>query len=570
MTQPAKVFYKVSWGDPESHLFDVEVEFRATGRTTELRLPAWRPGRYLIQNYAANVRQWSATNSHGKSLLVEKTDKSTWSVRTKAGERTTFRYRFFAGVLDAGSSYLSIEECYFNGTNLLMLVNGQRESAASLEIAVPEGWLIETQLTADGKGRFLARDYDYLIDSPVLASPSLVTHTFVESGCRISLIFQNAEGEDTSRFVAPVQSIVAAHIARFGGIPTREYRFLYHYADLWHGVEHEDSCSITLKGDELRGASPGDESFDHFLAITSHEFFHLWNVKRIIPALFLPYDYSKETYTRLLWAMEGITSYFGERTLLTSGLWSPGRYLEHLAAEIDTLEAIPGREFLSLAQASFDGWLQEPSQMHDKGKAWISFYNKGEIVAALLDLEIRRRTLGRRSLDDVMLTLWNRYGKKARGLEEDAIEKAAVSVAGSDCSEFFRRYVDGVEPLPYDELFGVVGLRMEAKDTDVKQELNATLVARSNRLLVTGSADPELEVDDEIIAVNERRVLSTAAVTTAIGGLEICTVTIVRAGAIRTVQLAAVSVAVNARVLIEVESGEEVMKLRDGWLGMNS
>jgi len=567
LKQPAKVFYRISWSDPESHLFDIEIEFRATGRDTELRLPAWRPGRYLIQNYAANVRQWWAKNSHGKALAVEKTEKSTWSVRTKVGERITFGYRFFAGLLDAGSSFLSSNEAYFNGTNLFMMVAGQREVPASLEINAPDGWQIETQLTSDGKGRFRARDYDYLIDSTVLCSPSLVTHSFTESGCRVSLIFQNAGKEDTARFVEPVRAIVEAHAARFGGIPTSEYRFLYHYADLWHGVEHEDSCSIALKSDELCGAMPGDEPFDHFLAITSHEFFHLWNVKRILPSRFLPYDYSKETYTRLLWAMEGITSYFGERTLLTSGVWSRERYLKHLASEIATLEAIPGREFLSLSQASFDGWLQEPSQMHDKANAWISFYNKGEIVAALLDLEIRRRTLGRRSLDDLMLTLWNRYGRKGRGLEEDAIEKAAVSVGGSSFSDFFRRYVDGVDPLPYDELFGAFGLRMELIPSAITQELNATLVVRSNRLVVARSDARELRADDEILAVNSQRVTNSAGVEKAIGDSTLCELLISREGSVKTVQSTLVEVAKKQRVINEAEAGADASDLRDGWLG---
>lgn len=568
MSHPSRVQYKLSWDDADAHLYDLEVTFRPSQRETLLRLPAWRPGRYLIQNYAANVRQWWAKNVHGKTLPVEKVDKSTWLIRSRPNEKVTFGYRFFAGVLDAGSSYLSRQEAYFNGTNLFVMVDEQRDVPVSLDLKVPEGWRVETQLTRDDRGIFHARDYDYLIDSPAIVSPSLITHTFEESGCRVSLVFQNAAEDDTARFVDPVRAIVRAHIERFEGIPTRSYRFLYHYADLWHGVEHEDSCSITVKSDEVRGSKPGSAAFDHFLAITSHEFFHLWNVKRILPQSFLPYDYSRETYTRLLWAMEGITSYFGERTILTSGLWTTERYLEHLATEIGTLEAIPGKNFLSLSQASFDGWLQEPAQMHDKSNAWISFYNKGEIVAALLDLEIRRRTAGKRSLDDLMRTLWTRYGKKKKGIEEDAIARIARSVTGSDFSDFFRRYVDGVEPLPYDEVFGAAGLRLRQVDDAARPALNAAVSVRGGRLRVEDTVDPELERDDEILAIDGRRVatkaeldkhLETAGATVAI--------TISRNGALEERKTSTIRTTKKKWTIEPIEKISEPQRLlRESWL----
>lgn len=569
MSPSARVLYKLSWDDPQSHLFDVEVTFRPKNRETLLRLPAWRPGRYLIQNYAANVRQWWAKNVHGKTLPVEKVDKSTWMIRSRPNEKVTFGYRFFAGVLDAGSSYLDEREAYFNGTNLFVMVDEQRDSPVSLDLRVPDGWRVETQLSRDDKGKFHARNYDYLIDSPTIVSPSLVTHEFEESGCRVTLVFQNAENDDTARFVEPVRALVRNHIERFEGIPTRAYRFLYHYADLWHGVEHEDSCSITVKADEVRGALPGSEGFDHFLAITSHEFFHLWNVKRILPAAFLPYDYSKETYTRLLWAMEGITSYYGERTILTSGLWTRERYLRYLAGEIGTLEAIPGRTFLSLAQASFDGWLQEPAQMHDKSNAWISFYNKGEIVAALLDLEIRRRTAGKRSLDDLMRTLWTRYGRKKKGMEEDAISRIAMSVSGSDFSDFFRRFVDGVEPLPYDEVFGAAGLRLRQAEDDPKPSLNAGVTVRGGRLRVEDSLDPELQKGDEIVAIDGRRVTTRQELdrrlAEANGTIEVL---LARDGKVEQRKTSVIPSAGRKWVLEPVEDAtDDQLRLRDGWLG---
>src|SRR5439155_14265324 len=186
-----------------------------------------------------------------------------------------------------------------------------------------------------------------LIDSPTIAAASLIHHTFEESGAEIHLVFVGAEGIETAPYVEPMRALVRAQAAIFGGLPLKEYRFLYHVGDRWHGVEHENSSSILLRRGALVGARPGDEGFDHVLSISSHELFHIWNVKRIVPARFVPYDYSAESPTRLLWAMEGITSYYGNVTLLCAGIWDVPRYLKHLQHEIETLESSPGRLHLS-------------------------------------------------------------------------------------------------------------------------------------------------------------------------------------------------------------------------------
>jgi predicted metalloprotease with PDZ domain len=496
------VRYVLSWVRPNDHLFDIAITFTAPNNEPVAHLPAWRPGRYLIQNYAANVREWSPN--------LTKIAKSAWRVAARAGEEVTISYRFYAGVLDAGSSFLDDEEAYFNGSNLFMWIDGLRGDAAKLTIAAPEDWLIETQLPRGDGDTFNARDYDHLIDSPTICAAKMTRHSFVESGARIHLIFRNDEGIDSEQFVEPVRAIVREQAAMFGGFPLTEYRFLYHVGDRWHGVEHEDSSSIIVRRSALLGATAGDEGYDHFLSITGHELFHLWNVKRILPAAFAPYDYTTETPTRLLWAMEGITSYFGDLSLVRAGIWTDERYVEHLGHEIETLENAPGRELLSLTQASFDGWLQEPAQMHDKPNAWISFYNKGELVAALLDLVIRSKS--DKTLDDVVRHLWRTYGEQQRGLEEDAIERAIAEVTGVDVRDFFIRYIDGVEPLPYAELLPLAGI--DAAFTQREVSLGAKLRRSDGRLLVDsvvrgGAAmDAGLLPGDELIAIDSNRTLA--------------------------------------------------------------
>lgn len=495
MTMP--VTYTLSWRDPNEHLFDVSVRFVAPEDDPLVWLPAWRPGRYLIQNYAADVREWSGN--------ARKVGKSEWRIDATRGQAVTLTYRFYAAVLDAGSSFLDEEEAYVNPSNLLMCVDALRREAATLTIAVPEWWRIETQLPRDEAGMLHARDYDHLIDSPLIASGKLTRHTFTERDARIHLVFRGDEGIDTGQFVEPVRAVVRAQAAMFGGLPFRDYRFLIHVRDRWHGVEHEESTSIVVKRAALLGATGGDEGFDDVLSICSHELFHAWNVKRIVPAAFLPYDYLRETPTRLLWAMEGITSYYGELMLVRAGLWTAERYLEHLQKEIETLENAAGRAHLSLAQASWDGWLQEAN--HDRTNAAVSFYNKGEIVAALLDLTIRART--EFSLDDVMRSLWREYGETGRGLEEDAIERAVAAVTGSDFRDFFARYVDGTEPLPYAEVFGAAGVTVT-----IEPSTGLALGAKLDRGVVSGivrggaAMEAGLLDGDELLAIDDTRIAS--------------------------------------------------------------
>lgn len=449
------VDYLISWGEPFERLLDIQLRFIAPFDNPRLVLPSWRPGRYLIQNFAANLRAWSGN--------VRKEEKAVWRCEARGGEEVVVTYRYYAGVLDAGSTFLDADELYVNPSNLLMMVDGLRAEPSTLTLAMPAEWLVESQLPRDESGRLTARDYDHLIDSPIIASERMTRHSFVESGARVHFILRHDDGVDSEPFVEPLRAITRAQGEMFGGLPFREYRFLAHVGDRWHGVEHEDSCSLILKRSALVGAKPGDEGFDHTLSLCSHELFHAWNVKRMLPAAFLPYDYTREVPTRLLWVMEGVTSYFGELSLVRAGLWTEARYLEHLQKEIETLEGSAARLHLSLAQASFDAWLQEPAQSHDKQNAWISFYNKGELVAALLDLTLRAGT--RTTLEEVMRHLWREYGDpsalRPRGMEEDAFERAVAEVSGEDFGDFFARYVHGVEPLPYAEVLAKAGVAFD-------------------------------------------------------------------------------------------------------------
>lgn len=536
--------YLLSWDRPSDRLIDVTIRFTAPADTPRLLLPVWRPGRYLIQNYAANVREWTA-GAH----RMWKEAKSVWRVDARAGEQVTVRYRYYAGVLDAGSSFLDDDEIYFNGTNLFMLVEGLREQEHLLTVAAPAEWTIETQLprtAAGAAGRtFRARDFDHLLDSPVIGAAALERHSFVEGGARFHLVFHGSEGLDVEQYLEPTRAIARAQGAMFGGFPFDEYRFLIHVRDRWHGVEHQDSCSIVVPRRDLLGAGPGDERYDRTLSIIAHELFHVWNVKRIVPERFTPYDYWQESPTRLLWVMEGSTSYYGNLSMLRAGIWTAEQYLAHLRKQVELLESQPAQRHLSLAQASFDGWLADPLLMHDYPNAFYSFYNKGEVVSALLDLAIRRKSRGERSLDDVFRLLWTEYGLTGLGLEEDGFERAVARVA--DVGDFFVRYVEGTDPLPYEELFSPAGVAFAAESgrpgkpfLGVRLRAGQTPLTVESAIRGTAGMEAGLLPGDELLAFDGTRLTNEQILEAAVAGLEIgrtAELLVGRAGTVRRLSL---------------------------------
>jgi len=564
------IHYLLSWGDPLQRIYDIEVRFTAPSDDPRLLLPVWRPGRYLVQNYAANVRQFSAVDGAGAPLRNWKDDLSVWRVASRRGEAVTVRYRFYAGRLDAGSSFLDEREAYFNGSNLFMMIDGMRAAPAQLTVAAPAEWQFATQLPRDGS-TFSARDYDHLIDSPVIAAESLTRYTFNAAGARIHLVFVNDQGIDTEQYVEPVRDIIDAQARLIGELPFVEYHFLTHVGDRWHGVEHEDSCSIIAERAGMLAAHPGSEGYDHFLSIVSHEFFHVWNVKRLLPAVFAPYDYFRPVPTKLLWFFEGGTSYFGDLALVRAGIWTVDRYLDHLASQIALLENAPGREFLSAAQASFDGWLHDPAQMHDRTNSWFSFYNKGELLSLLLDLTIREKSGGERSLDDVFRVLWSGYERGEPGVAEDGLERAVAEVV--DVGDFFVRYVDGTDDLPYAELLATAGIEMHASAVgEGRPAIGCTLREIGGALTVDGvyahgaAGEAGLLAGDELIALDGTRVRTAADVQRILSTAdddEMLEALISRAGEMRPMPIRASS---DPRVEVRL-SHEGTSERMEQWLG---
>ncbi|MBN8725820.1 MAG: M61 family metallopeptidase [Acidobacteria bacterium] len=510
-TEKKMIDYTIAWQQANSHLFEIVIQVDTNGaEKLDFALPNWRPGRYLIQNYARNVQEFSVSNEKGEPLDWEKANKSTWQVKTNKSSRVKVFYKYFANILDAGASLLDDKEAYFNGTNLFMYLVNRRDQACRLTILAPENWQVATALKKDGNS-FLAQNYDELADSPTIASPTLLLHQFIIGNTTYHLAFQGKLDYDIEVISQQLGKIIAAQVKLFGGnAPFEHYWFLYHILPntFWHGVEHSFSTSITMPAN----AFATDISRQTFYSISAHELFHAWNVKRIMPNVFLNPDYSQEAYTKLLWFFEGVTSYYGDLSLKRAGVIDERTYLAAIERNINQLQNTPGRLITSVEDASFNDWLQPD----DRENSRISFYNKGEILGLLLDLQIRKQTANEKSLDDVMQYLYKNYALLKKGVPENGIQKAIEAVTEKSFDKFFDNYISGCEELPYSEILETVGLTLLSESDKTKPTVALGIrlgTEEQATILNVTSGSPAmlggLSKGDTLLAINNTQVNSS-------------------------------------------------------------
>lgn len=456
--------YTLSWEDPQTHEYHIELTTEPQpGNHTLFQLPAWRPGRYYIQDFAAGISHFEAFDDNGKSLEWQKTAGHSWQVQNPAKGEATIRYRFYADVLDAGSSVLNTEQAYFNGVALFMHVAGRYDAPCILSVpSMPKDWKSATALRKQ-KGKynvFEADSFHDLADSPTVLSPSLKTlHTKV-GGADYYMHFQgNFPGNKATEkaVLSNIEQIIREQSAIFGGVPLREYHFIFQLVP-WkssHAVEHKYS-SMYMRQDS---AFASEQSVRSVNGVLAHEFFHLWNVKRIRPAAMWPYDYQREAYTGLQWFTEGVTDYYADLTLARSGLLAQSSYLGNLGRSISRLESSYGTSIVSPHASSFNSWLSRSN--YKNPLHYTSYYSLGDRVGLLMDLELRRLTKGEKSLDDVFRYLYENYYQKGKGVPEEGVQIACEKISGQSFQTFFDRYVKGVHPIDYDAFLAPMGLKTE-------------------------------------------------------------------------------------------------------------
>lgn len=456
--------------DPAAHLFEVRLTVAAPDPDGQVfAMPAWIPGSYMIRDYAKHVVSARA-ESDGREIALDKLDKSRW--QAAATDRAlTLILEIYAHDESVRGAHLDQTHAFFNGTCVFPAVIGQEDVACEIDIRAPEkpvgkNWRVATSMHSKEAGRYdfgtyRADDYAELIDHPVEIGELSIGEFDV---CEIphAIAIRGNTRVDMARLCHDLQTICEHHIS-FLGAPQDLDRYLFLLnapGSGYGGLEHRWSSALICARDNLpaRGDEGVTDEYRTFLGLVSHEYFHLWNVKRMKPAAFTPYDLSQESHTGLLWVFEGVTSYYDDLALVRSGLIGTDSYLELLGQTITRVLRSGGRRMQSVAESSFDAWTKFYKQDANATNAIISYYAKGALIALSLDLKLRSETHGKVSLDNVMQAAWQRWGETGDGMPEAGFEKLCADVSGLDLENFFDATVRGTGELPLETLLKTQGI----------------------------------------------------------------------------------------------------------------
>ncbi len=579
--------YRLILENPGAHFLRVNLTAPVNGKSIHFSLPAWAPGSYQIVNYAKYVQDFSARDEANRSLPFEKIDKQTWRVNAAPGsKRLTISYRVFANILSDTESEFNEEHAQIFGPQVFMYAVERKNNPVRLSIAPLRGWRIATGLEALNDSTFLAADYDSFIDAP-LEIGNFNEVQFEHDGISFRLA---VHGEaDTSRirdFARHLQRIVAEQMQMMGKAPFRHYVFIWHVdaRAQYYGLEHLNSTSIGMPhrlldlsgADDVAPAYAGLTRQDIDLEYAAHEFFHLWNVKRIRPITLGPFDYTREVYTTSLWIAEGWSDYYGYLTLRRTGQWPEWKWLRLYANLLAEYRRHSGWKFRSASQASFDTWLWSygSGEQGNLGQTFFSYYPHGNLLALCMDLRIRSESKNQRSLDEVMRALLQRFGRPKPGFTEAQFWRCVSDVTQLDWSDFRRQFVEGTEPLPVEQFLALAGIKVDTLSKahapylgiDVKNHDNQAVVAEV--AYASPAAQAGLEAEDLLLACDDialtfnnwQEVLQAKPVGTKINLL------IARRGRIRKLEVTlAAQPATSFEFSISETASPEAGLLREQW-----
>ena len=533
--------YRLSMSRPVSHLFEVTIEVvvpdQAVPQSLDFQMARWSPGRYAVFDFAKNVQEVYAASGicpprsetravcRPVALPLSRIDNQTWRVETKGNSSLTLSYKVFGNDLSGTFSQLDTRHANYNGHSIYMYVVDHKADPVKLTITPPNGWRIINGRTERADQReWQFPNWDLMTDTPTEIAPDWTEDIFQVDGKKYHVMVHSfgEEGGKRATLVRDIEKIVRAETAMWGEPEFAAYTFLIHFAAddrSGDGMEHLTSTQIIEPG-----ALSDPETYESTLGTVAHEFFHVWNVKRLRPAEFGPWDFTRPANTRGLWVAEGLTNYYGHLMLHRAGIWNESQFLRRESDTITGIESSLGSRLMSAEESSQSAPFMDDaahSQRTNLQNTSISYYPKGELIGLVLDLLIRGRSNGRASLDQVMRRMYDElylqspnasYYLHGRGYTPDDVQRVASEVAGFDLSDFFARHVRKPEVLPYEEAFSYMGLRLVK---EVKpQPFNAGLAINNNEgRPVIGNVrngspaeDAGLQADDELVSLGGNKV----------------------------------------------------------------
>jgi len=501
--------------EPHTHYFEVTMEITdQRDNTLTVVLPSWTPGSYLLREFSKSLEEFEVTDQNGRALPFTQTTKSEWQITRNRASTVRISYRIYAYELTVRTSFLNADHGYFNGTNLFLYLDGHLDLPAEVTIEPYKDWSrVSTGLKAvPGKPfTFSAPDYDVLVDAPFEIG-NHTEFTFEAAGITHRVAMYGWANYDEASLKKQMAQVVEACTDVFGGEnPNDDYLFIVHNLSRGGGgLEHLNSTTL-----QTSRFAYSPSQVNGFLNLTAHEYFHLWNVKRIRPQALGPFDYTQENYTYHLWVMEGFTSYYAGVALQRASITTEDDFINATFNLINSVEGRPGSRVQPVAMASFDTWIKQYRPNENSYNTTISYYGKGQVLAGLLDLIILHHTQGEKSLDDVMQYLWEFYKKEDRGFTDEELLEAFETVAGIEMDDWFEQHVFGTERPDYETIFGYAGILItDELAGNTTPYWGGSLsseggIVKVNNLYRGATAyDGGINVNDEILAVNGFRVRS--------------------------------------------------------------
>ena len=512
--QASKLTYHLSMPQPNSHYFAVKIDVQEnTAAAQEFKLPVWTPGSYLVREFSKNLNQVRAIDAQGKELTVKKKAKNAWEVQCNGAASYTVFYEVYAFELSVRTPYLDNTHGFVAGAGVFMYTEETRNQLGVLKIYPHASFKkVSTALApADFKSEpgcqsFVFKDYDQLVDSPIEIG-NQQEFSFMAAGVRHRVAMYGEANYNIAELQRDMAKVVESATAVFGSNPNQDYLFIVHnVTDGQGGLEHLNSCVLSVSRWTYTGSN-----YLGFINLVAHEYFHLWNVKRIRPIELGPFNYDQECYTSLLWVMEGITSYYDELLLLRAGFYTKADFLNKLQSQINYVEGSPGSRVQPVAHASFDAWIKAYRPNENSSNTTMTYYSRGAVIGAVLDAYLIQRSKGKQSLDGFMQLLYQKYALDLkRGFSETEFEQELANYCGEDMHAFFTQYVNGTAIIPYQKYFEPMGLKVTDQTSTLTNfgaalEPGEVLKVRTVR---SGSAaeDAGISVGDEILACDGFRI----------------------------------------------------------------
>lgn len=509
----SRIAFEVSFTEPQAHYADVQMQIAGNKQSyVDVKMPVWAPGSYLVREFAKNVEGFKAIDAKGQPLHAEKINKNTWRIQADKKDQIRINYRVYAFEISVRTSIVDASHAFLSPTGIFMYPDGALNQSSTVTIKPFETWSKVTTGLAPVTGKaftYQAPNFDVLFDSPIEVGNQDIFE-FTASGVRHEVAMYGGGNYDKERLKKDMARIVEECTSVFGVNPNKYYAFIVHnYANGGGGLEHLNS---TVLGASRMGYT-NENTYLGFLSLVGHEYFHLWNVKRMRPAALGPFNYDAENYTSNLWISEGFTAYYDNLFVRRAGFYKPENYLQILASGMNLIDNQPGSKLQSAIEASFDAWIKYYRPNENSRNSTISYYDKGALIAMLMDLEILNATNAQSGLDQAMKAVYDQYYEKLDRGYTDAEFKAMVEkVAGKSFDRFYDDFVYGVAPVNYKKYFAYAGYDVIDENAQKNEAyLGATFVSRDGKLIVTSVLRDSpawkygLNVNDELRTIDAEK-----------------------------------------------------------------